>query len=122
MRADRRAESGRVISATRQEIADPALDLVCAIEAADGLDGQHAAQPGPRAQSFQGRGLGAGEHPAANQAAMGFVKGIAAGTAWGATAKAMLLEVLHYRRMGQRMIAQGRRMKVIPALPWAACF
>src|SRR3954449_6183651 len=50
MRADCRAESGRVISATRQEIADLALDLVCAIEAADGLDGQHGAQPGPRAQ------------------------------------------------------------------------
>src|SRR3954465_9805323 len=84
MRADCRAESGRVISATRQEIADLALDLVCAIEAADGLDGQHGAQPGPRAQSLQGRGLGAGEHPAANQTAMGLVKGIAAGTGLGA--------------------------------------
>src|SRR3954463_2521074 len=103
MRADCRAESGRVISATRQEIADLALDLVCAIDATDGLDGQHGAQPGPRAQSLQGRGLGAGEHPAANQAAMGFVKGIAAGAAWGAAAEAMLLEVLHRRRMGQRM-------------------
>src|SRR3954462_9560892 len=87
MRADCRAESGRVISATRQEIADLALDLVCAIEAADGLDGQHGAQPGPRAQSLQGRGLGAGEHPAENQTAMGLVKGIAAGTAWSAAAQ-----------------------------------
>src|SRR3954462_9825740 len=82
MRADRRAEGGRVIGATRQEIADLALDLACAIDATDGLDGQHGAQPGPRAQSLQGRGLGAGEHPAANQAAMGFVKGIAAGGTW----------------------------------------
>src|SRR3954449_11519295 len=109
MRADCRAESGRVISATRQEIADLALDLVCTIEAADGLDGQHGAQPGPRAQSLQGGGLGAGEHPAANQAAMGFVKGIAAGTAWGATAKAMLVEVLHHRRVGERMITLERQ-------------
>src|SRR4051812_13613524 len=67
VRADRRAEGGRVIGATRQEIADLALDLVCAIDAADGLDSQHGTQPGPRAQSLQGRGLGAGEHPAANQ-------------------------------------------------------
>src|SRR5215212_11001424 len=99
MRTDCRAEGGRVIGATRQEIADLALDLVCAIDAADGLDGQHGAQSGPRAQSLQGRGLGAGEHPTANQAAMGFVKGIAAGAAWGAAAEAMLVEVLRYRRV-----------------------
>ena len=58
MRADCRAEGGRVIGATRQEIADLALNLVCAIDAADGLDGQYGAQPGPRAQSLQGRGRG----------------------------------------------------------------
>src|SRR3954454_1646204 len=98
--ADRGAEGGRVTGATRQEIADLALDLVCASDATDGLDGQHGAQPGPRAQSLQGRGLGASEHPAANQAAMGFVKGIAAGTAWSAAAEAMLIEMLHHRRMG----------------------
>src|SRR3954463_15239181 len=103
VRADRGAEGGWVVGATRHEIADLALDLICTIDAADGLDGQYGAQPGPRAQSLQGRGLGAGEHPAANQAAMGFVKGVAAGTAWGAAAEAMLLEVLHRRRMGQRM-------------------
>src|SRR3954452_5099464 len=58
---------------------------------------------------------GASEHPAANQAAMGFVKGIAAGTAWGVAAEAMLLEVLHYRRMGQRMIALECQQIIAPA-------
>src|ERR1041384_7276775 len=104
MRADYRAEDGRIIGATRQEIADLALDLVCATDAADSLDGQRGTQPGPRAQSLQGRGLSAGEHPAANQAAMGLVKGIAAGTAWSTAAEAMLVKVLHHRRVGQRMI------------------
>ena len=45
---------------------------------------------------------------------MGFVKSIAAGTAWGAAAEAMLVEVLHHRRVGQRMIALERQQIIAP--------
>src|SRR5215218_2874823 len=46
---------------------------------------------------------------------MGFVKGIAAGTAWGAAAEAMLVEVLDHRRVGQWMIALERQQIIAPA-------
>ena len=44
MRADGLGENGRIIAAARQEVADLALDLGRAVDAADGLDGQHRVQ------------------------------------------------------------------------------
>src|SRR3712207_8506651 len=51
-----------------QEVADLGFDFRGTIDAADGLDSQHGAQPGPSAQGIQRGGLGAGEHPAPDQA------------------------------------------------------
>src|SRR5215203_7549114 len=70
VRADRLTEGGRIVAAARQEVADLGLDLRGAVDAADGLDGQHGVQARPSAQGFQLGSLGAGEHPAADQATM----------------------------------------------------
>src|SRR3712207_7620135 len=44
------------------------------IDAADGLDRQHGAQARPSTQGFQRGGLGAGEHPAPDQATMRIIE------------------------------------------------
>ena len=84
---------GRIVGATRQEVADLALDR------------QHAAQPRPAAQGVKHRGIGAGAPPAAHQAAARVVKRVAINPARCATAEAVLVEVLHHGRVRQRVVA-----------------
>ncbi len=69
----------------------------------------------PAAQGFEGRSLGAGEHPAPDQLAVCAVEGVAIGTAGRATAEASLVEVLDHGRMGQGMVALEPEKVVAPA-------
>src|SRR3954464_14297119 len=91
MPADSLAQDGRTVGTAREEVADLALDLGGrAVEAADALDCEHGAQARPAAQGFQGGSISAGEHPPADQAAMGIVEGVAVGTGGCVAAEAMI--------------------------------
>src|SRR4051812_2701673 len=95
MPADSLAQDGRTVGTAREEVADLALDLGGrAVEAADALDCEHGAQARPAAQGFQGGSISAGEHPPADQAALGVIEGVAVGTGGCVAAEAMLIEVL----------------------------
>src|SRR5215212_10053794 len=86
-----------------------------AVEGADALDRKHGAQARPAAQGAQGRSLGAGEHPAPDQAAMRVVEGVAIGPAGCANAEAVLVEGLDDSRVGQGVVALERQPVITTA-------
>jgi len=73
------------------------------------LNRQHGAQARLAAQGIERRSLGAGEHPAPDQAAVCVVECIAVGMAGCATVEASLVEVLHHGRVGELVVAFQRQ-------------
>ena len=98
-----------------REVADLAFDLGGrAVDAANAFDRKHDAQAGPAAQGVEARRLRAGEHAAPDQAAMRVVKRVAIGPAGCANAEAVLVEMLHHGRVGQRMVTLEGQQVVAP--------
>ena len=115
VRADRRAKDGRIIGDTRQEIADLALDLVCAIDAADGLDGQHGAQPRPPLRASRAAASVLANTRRRTRRPWVSSNASQAASPRAPRAKAMLLEMRYYRRLGERMIGLERQQIIAPA-------
>src|SRR5512139_1729340 len=97
MTANRLRQPQRIAGGAGEEVADLGVYLTTPIDAADGLNRQHGAQPGPVAQGIERRRLGADKDAASDQAAMAVIDGIEGGSAPGAALEAVGVEMASHR-------------------------